>query len=217
MRRCAGSPRAPAPPPSLRRSRGSEGGDRRHQCRRQQGSAGSHRRLCAADRAFRRGGELCHGQCFVAQYARLAQHAASGGAGRSAGARHRRPRAGRAACRADAGAAQDRARSFACRSRRHCRHCAVAPGRRHDRRQYDGVAPAGLARRRKAKEAGGLSGRPLLPLSTRMLAETYVRVEGVFPLIGAGGIDSGAARWPRSAPAPALFSSIRDWCSAASA
>ena len=26
-----------------------------------------------------------------------------------------------------------------------------------------------------------------------MLAETYVRVEGAFPLIGAGGIDSGAA------------------------
>jgi dihydroorotate dehydrogenase len=25
-----------------------------------------------------------------------------------------------------------------------------------------------------------------------MLAETYVRVEGVFPLIGVGGIDSGA-------------------------
>ena len=43
-----------------------------------------------------------------------------------------------------------------------------------------------------AKEAGGLSGRPLLPLANRMLAETYVRVEGVFPLIGAGGIDSGA-------------------------
>ena len=40
---------------------------------------------------------------------------------------------------------------------------------------------------------GGLSGRPLFPLATRMLAETYVRVEGVFPLIGAGGIDSGAA------------------------
>jgi dihydroorotate dehydrogenase len=43
-----------------------------------------------------------------------------------------------------------------------------------------------------AKEAGGLSGRPLYPLANRMLAETYVRVEGVFPLIGAGGIDSGA-------------------------
>jgi dihydroorotate dehydrogenase len=26
-----------------------------------------------------------------------------------------------------------------------------------------------------------------------MLAETYVRVEGVFPLIGAGGIDAGEA------------------------
>ena len=42
-----------------------------------------------------------------------------------------------------------------------------------------------------AKEAGGLSGRPLLPLANRMLAETYVRVEGVFPLVGAGGINSG--------------------------
>src|SRR5439155_1427313 len=42
-------------------------------------------------------------------------------------------------------------------------------------------------------EQGGLSGRPLFPLSTRMLAETYVRTEGAFPLIGVGGIDSGAA------------------------
>jgi dihydroorotate dehydrogenase len=39
-------------------------------------------------------------------------------------------------------------------------------------------------------EAGGLSGRPLFALSTRMLAETYVRVDGAFPLVGAGGIDS---------------------------
>lgn len=52
--------------------------------------------------------------------------------------------------------------------------------------------PAGLRETAKAAEAGGLSGRPLFPLATRMLAETYVRVEGVFPLIGAGGIDSGA-------------------------
>jgi dihydroorotate dehydrogenase len=52
--------------------------------------------------------------------------------------------------------------------------------------------PPGLREAQTAKEAGGLSGLPLLPLSTRMLAETYVRVEGVFPLIGAGGIDSGA-------------------------
>ncbi len=53
--------------------------------------------------------------------------------------------------------------------------------------------PAGLREAAKAKEGGGLSGRPLFALSTRMLAETYVRVEDVFPLIGAGGIDSGAA------------------------
>ena len=44
-----------------------------------------------------------------------------------------------------------------------------------------------------AIEPGGLSGRPLFALSTRMLAETYVRVEDAFPLVGAGGVDSGAA------------------------
>jgi dihydroorotate dehydrogenase len=44
-----------------------------------------------------------------------------------------------------------------------------------------------------AREAGGLSGKPLFTLATRMLAETFVRVEGQFPLIGVGGIDSGAA------------------------
>ena len=51
--------------------------------------------------------------------------------------------------------------------------------------------PTGLRERDKAKEQGGLSGRPLFKLSTRMLAETFVRAEGAFPLIGAGGIDSG--------------------------
>jgi len=52
--------------------------------------------------------------------------------------------------------------------------------------------PPGLRDARVAQQAGGLSGQPLFALSTRMLAETYVRVEGVFPLIGAGGIGSGA-------------------------
>ena len=51
---------------------------------------------------------------------------------------------------------------------------------------------AGL-RDTQSREAGGLSGRPLLPLADRMLAETYVRAEGAFPLVGAGGIDSGAS------------------------
>lgn len=53
--------------------------------------------------------------------------------------------------------------------------------------------PASLRDRVRAKEEGGLSGRPLLRLSTRMVAETYVRAEGAFPLIGVGGIDSGGA------------------------
>jgi dihydroorotate dehydrogenase len=53
--------------------------------------------------------------------------------------------------------------------------------------------PPTLRDKATAREAGGLSGRPLWPLATRMLAETYVRVEGAFPLIGVGGIDSGAA------------------------
>jgi len=51
--------------------------------------------------------------------------------------------------------------------------------------------PSALRERGKAKEAGGLSGRPLFKLSTRMVAETFVRAEGAFPLIGVGGIDSG--------------------------
>src|SRR5262249_38290940 len=53
--------------------------------------------------------------------------------------------------------------------------------------------PLTLCDQATAREAGGLSGRPLFALATRMLAETYVRVEGAFPLIGVGGIDSGEA------------------------
>jgi dihydroorotate dehydrogenase len=53
--------------------------------------------------------------------------------------------------------------------------------------------PSSLRETARAKEQGGLSGRPLFRLSTRMVAETYVRAEGAFPLIGVGGIDSGGA------------------------
>jgi dihydroorotate dehydrogenase len=52
--------------------------------------------------------------------------------------------------------------------------------------------PRSLRDRETAKQAGGLSGRPLFKLSTRLLAETFVRAEGAFPLIGVGGIDSSA-------------------------
>jgi dihydroorotate dehydrogenase len=67
------------------------------------------------------------------------------------------------------------------------------------RRRVDGmivgnttvVRPPNLRDAKAARESGGLSGRPLFALSTRMLAETYVRAEGAFPLVGTGGIDSG--------------------------
>jgi dihydroorotate dehydrogenase len=53
--------------------------------------------------------------------------------------------------------------------------------------------PATLRDTERAREQGGLSGRPLFAVATRVLAQTFVRVEGAFPLIGVGGIDSGAA------------------------
>ena len=45
----------------------------------------------------------------------------------------------------------------------------------------------------RSKENGGLSGRPLFDLSTRTLAQTFLRAEGAFALIGCGGIDGAAA------------------------
>ncbi|WP_051335326.1 quinone-dependent dihydroorotate dehydrogenase [Methylocapsa acidiphila] len=50
--------------------------------------------------------------------------------------------------------------------------------------------PRTLIETRLARESGGLSGRPLFEVSTRMLAAAYQRVEGQFPLIGVGGVDS---------------------------
>ncbi|MCK0196046.1 quinone-dependent dihydroorotate dehydrogenase [Ancylobacter sp. 6x-1] len=65
------------------------------------------------------------------------------------------------------------------------------------RRRVDGMIVSNTTLARPASlrsvhrgETGGLSGRPLFPLSTRMLAETYLRVERQFPLVGVGGIDS---------------------------
>jgi dihydroorotate dehydrogenase len=42
-----------------------------------------------------------------------------------------------------------------------------------------------------AREAGGLSGRPLFHRSTAMLAKVHRMTRGAIPLIGVGGIDSG--------------------------
>jgi dihydroorotate dehydrogenase len=67
------------------------------------------------------------------------------------------------------------------------------------RRRVDGMIignttvarPPSLQDVKTARESGGLSGAPLFALATRMLAETYARAEGAFPLVGTGGIDSG--------------------------
>lgn len=52
-----------------------------------------------------------------------------------------------------------------------------------------------LVDRRHAGEGGGLSGRPLFTLSTWVLAQASLRVEGAFPIIGVGGVDSPEAAW----------------------
>ena len=60
-----------------------------------------------------------------------------------------------------------------------------------------------------ARESGGLSGRPLFEPSTRMLARTFLRCGGAFPLIGCGGVDDAqSALWPRSRRARRSCSSI---------
>lgn len=47
-------------------------------------------------------------------------------------------------------------------------------------------------RSRYKAEAGGLSGRPLFAMSTRVLGDFYRATEGRLPLIGVGGVASGA-------------------------
>lgn len=51
--------------------------------------------------------------------------------------------------------------------------------------------PASL-RSARAKETGGLSGKPLFTLSTEVLGRVYRLTQGRVPLIGVGGIASGA-------------------------
>ena len=48
-----------------------------------------------------------------------------------------------------------------------------------------------------ASETGGLSGRPLFDLSTRILARLFVLTEGRIPLIGAGGIADAETAWTK--------------------
>ena len=64
--------------------------------------------------------------------------------------------------------------------------------------------PASLKDQATAKEAGGLSGRPLFARSTAMLAEAYRRVEGQFPLVGVGGVGSAEDAYAKIAAGATL-------------
>ncbi|WOJ88809.1 quinone-dependent dihydroorotate dehydrogenase [Methylocapsa polymorpha] len=57
--------------------------------------------------------------------------------------------------------------------------------------------PARLIEMDLAGETGGLSGRPLFALSTRVLAAACLRVENQFPLIGVGGVDCAEAAFAK--------------------
>ena len=57
--------------------------------------------------------------------------------------------------------------------------------------------PATLRETALAGEAGGLSGKPLFAMSTRLLAEAFLRIEGRMPLVGVGGVDSAEAAWTK--------------------
>jgi dihydroorotate dehydrogenase len=62
-----------------------------------------------------------------------------------------------------------------------------------------------------AGEAGGLSGAPLMPLSTQVLAEFHAAARGRFALIGVGGIVSGADAYAKiraGAAAVQLYSAL---------
>jgi dihydroorotate dehydrogenase len=54
------------------------------------------------------------------------------------------------------------------------------------------LSRAGL-RSALAQEAGGMSGKPLLDLSTRQLAKLHLLTRGAIPLVGAGGVHDAAS------------------------
>ena len=57
--------------------------------------------------------------------------------------------------------------------------------------------PVDAAQSKDAPEAGGLSGKPLFEKSTRMLAHCYLRVDGRFPIVGAGGVHDVASAFAK--------------------
>jgi dihydroorotate dehydrogenase len=56
---------------------------------------------------------------------------------------------------------------------------------------YAAPFPGAVAEHACGSEAGGLSGPPLLQLSTQVLADMYRLTGGKVPIIGCGGVSSG--------------------------
>lgn len=59
------------------------------------------------------------------------------------------------------------------------------------------VARPGLDHEPLAREAGGLSGRPLRELSTAAIRGLYRQLQGRVPIIGAGGVSDAADAWEK--------------------
>ena len=59
------------------------------------------------------------------------------------------------------------------------------------------VTRPGLGHNPRAREAGGLSGRPLRPLATAVIARLYRTLQGRIPIIGVGGIESADDAWEK--------------------
>jgi dihydroorotate dehydrogenase len=57
----------------------------------------------------------------------------------------------------------------------------------------------------QASEQGGLSGKPLFELSTKVLAQVFLRAENAFPIVGAGGITSVASAFAKIEAGAALL------------
>jgi dihydroorotate dehydrogenase len=59
------------------------------------------------------------------------------------------------------------------------------------------IARPGLEQEPCARETGGLSGRPLRTLSTRVIRRLYAALQGRIPIIGVGGIGSADDAWEK--------------------
>jgi dihydroorotate dehydrogenase len=73
------------------------------------------------------------------------------------------------------------------------------------------IARPSSLRSRHVEQRGGLSGRPLFDMSTKLLAQMYALTQGKLPLIGVGGIASGADAYAKiraGATAVQLYSAL---------